>query len=103
MANMRFPFARSAKLTSRSMKLRGEAGNAQLRAVSRHANLREVLVPGLSGAEPYHPLAHGAWIEVVHDEQPGCLIDNNRVRLRQQTYLRRGIEGGLCLLYQFGE
>src|SRR5579859_1898488 len=51
---------------------------------SGHADLGEVLVPGLRRMEAGHVLRQRTGIEVVHDEQPRGLVNHDLMRRDQQ-------------------
>ena len=41
---------------------------------------------------------HCPWVQIVHDPHPWRLVDDERVRLRQNLVTRRRVEGLLRLL-----
>ena len=70
---------------------------------SAHRDLREVLRPALRRLEPRYLPVHRARIEIVHDEQPRRLVNDNRMSLLQQPGLFVGAECRLRLAHQVGE
>ncbi len=69
----------------------------------RHRDLGEIHEPALHRHEALNLLRHRARVQVMHDEQPGRLIDDLAVRLGQKLRLFRRVESGLRLFQQVGD
>ena len=73
---------------------RPHTARRQGHTTSPHRDLGKVLRPALRGRKFFTP-SHRPRIEVMTDEQPGRLIDQNGMRLGQQLRLLRHVECGL--------
>src|SRR5579872_4196522 len=67
-----------------------------IRIASGHVYLGEILEPALCWMEVQHLFRQSPRVQVMHDEQPGSLINNDRMGSGQLPGLLRDIEGRLC-------